>query len=128
MVLKGLPETFKPFAIHVTQIDDKLTFAEFKTKLRSYEDVESMRATGFGDDVMKARAHFGTKRAPEGLKDSGDMDIVCYRCGTRGHIARACPSKQWCNHCKSSTHNNASCRRKKQRDNTRKASEKTGDR
>ena len=43
MVLKGLPETFKPFAIHVTQTDDKLTSAEFKTKLRSYEDVESMR-------------------------------------------------------------------------------------
>ncbi len=126
MVLKGLPETFKPFAIHVTQVDDKLTFAEFKTKLRSYEDVESMRAAAFDDNVMKARVHFGKKSAPEGAKDGENMDIVCYRCGTRGHIARACPHKQWCNHCKSTTHTSASCRRKKQRDNARKASEITG--
>ncbi len=30
MVLKGLPETFKQFAIHITQTDDTITFAEFK--------------------------------------------------------------------------------------------------
>lgn len=49
MILKGLPKTFKPFAIHLTQTDDKLTFAELRTKLRSYEDVESMRTTAFED-------------------------------------------------------------------------------
>ncbi|KAJ8407053.1 hypothetical protein AAFF_G00287290 [Aldrovandia affinis] len=44
MILKGLPESFKPFAIHVTQSDVTVPFPEFKTKLRSYED-----------NVMKAR-------------------------------------------------------------------------
>ena len=36
MILKGLPESFKPFVIHVTQTDENLVFAEFKTKLRSF--------------------------------------------------------------------------------------------
>ncbi len=40
MVLKGLPESFKPFAIHVTQRDETISFAEFKTKSHSYEDTE----------------------------------------------------------------------------------------
>lgn len=34
MVLKGLPEPSKPFVIHVTQHDETILFAEFKTKLR----------------------------------------------------------------------------------------------
>lgn len=85
-MLKGLPETFRPFVIHVTQSEDKRTFAE-REKLRSYEDVENMRATVSEDNVMKARAQFGTK-------DSGNTDIVCYKCCTGGHIA--CSHKQWC--------------------------------
>lgn len=56
MVLKGLPESFKPFAIHVTQSDETITFAEFKTKLRSYEDIEKMRAPAAEDNVMAVRA------------------------------------------------------------------------
>ena len=38
MVLKGLPESFKPFTIHVTQRDETMQFSEFKTKLRSYRE------------------------------------------------------------------------------------------
>ncbi|XP_033984905.1 C-type lectin domain family 14 member A [Trematomus bernacchii] len=55
MVLKGLPESFKPFAIHITQIDRIISFAEFKTKLRSYEDTERMRTPPPEDNVMRAR-------------------------------------------------------------------------
>lgn len=51
---------FKPFAIHLSQTDDKITFAEFKTMLRSYEDVQNMCPTVSDDKVMKARAQFGT--------------------------------------------------------------------
>lgn len=50
MVLKGLPESFKPFTIYVTQRDETISFAEFKTKLRSYEDTEKMRAAGADDN------------------------------------------------------------------------------
>ncbi len=31
MILKGLPQSFKPFAIHITQSDQEISFAEFKT-------------------------------------------------------------------------------------------------
>lgn len=35
-------------------------------------------------------------------------------------------SKQWCNHCESHTHNNTSCRQKKQRDTAWKGYEESG--
>lgn len=56
MILKGLPESFKPFTTHVTQSDVTMTFAEFKMKLRCYEDTEKMHATATDDNVMKARS------------------------------------------------------------------------
>lgn len=106
MVLKGLPETFKPFAIHVSQRDDKWTFAEFKTRLRSYEDIENMRATVSEDNVMKARAQPGSKTAlaSTAVCGAGSTNIVCHRCGTKGHKARTCQRKQWCSQCRSTTH------------------------
>lgn len=46
----------KPFSVHVTQRDEKLTFAEFKTKLRSYDSTEKFAASGSGEDsVMKVK-------------------------------------------------------------------------
>ena len=70
MILKGLPESYKPFAIHTTQSSEELTFIQFKSKLRSYEETEKLDTKAKSDNVMKA-----------------DMSsIVCYGCGNRGHM------------------------------------------
>lgn len=88
--------------------------------------LKNMRTTASGDNVMKARAQFDMKSA---LADcaAGSMDIVCYRCGTKGHKPSTCQCKQWCSQCKSTTRRDATCRWRKQKDNARKVSKETGD-
>ncbi|KAL1279066.1 hypothetical protein QQF64_025739 [Cirrhinus molitorella] len=95
MVLKGLPESFKPFAIHVAHTDDKITFAEFKTKLRGFEETEKIKAADSSDSVMKTQGKPGRRPAKKNtrvwIKD--DTEIVCFKCGTKGHRARECRQK-----------------------------------
>ena len=128
MVLKGLPESFKPFTIHVTQRDETMQFSEFKTKLRSYEDTEKMRAAD--DNVMNVQQR---RARPAGAGDRGAgrtaAEVVCFRCGLRGHLARGCQRRLWCSHCKSTTHRDTTCRRKQRgdRDDARKVSGETED-
>lgn len=57
IVLKGLRESFKPFPIFITHSDDKMTFSEFKTKLRDCESTEKFNATSEDDSVMKTGSH-----------------------------------------------------------------------
>lgn len=54
VVLKGLPESFNPFAVHVTQCDETISVADIKAKLRSYEDTEKMWVAATGCNAMKA--------------------------------------------------------------------------
>lgn len=128
MVLKGLPESFKPFTIHVTQRDETISFAEFKTKLRSYEDTEKMRAAGADDNVMQVRQQ---RERPAGAGDRGAeraaAEVVCFKCGLKGHLARACQRRLWCSHCKSPTNPDTTCRwkQRRSRDNARKVSGET---
>ncbi|XP_056444787.1 uncharacterized protein LOC130381301 [Gadus chalcogrammus] len=56
-------------------------------------------------------------------KDNSEM--VCFKCGTKGHRAKACRQKTWCSFCRSSTHKDVTCRRKDRdrRDGVSKVSE-----
>ncbi len=124
MILKGLPDSFKPFAVHITQSDADITFAEFKTKLRNFESTENFHNSASEDNVMRASASTPEWKGRERLACS---EITSYNCGQNGHKARACPTpnqkRQWCSYCKSSTHRNENCRRKK-RDNVKQATDK----
>lgn len=129
MILKGLPESFKPFAIHVTHSDEKITFADFKTKLRSFEATEKL-STEPGDSVMKMQGRVGWRPAKTNTREryKDDTNIVCFKCGTKGHRAKECRQKTWCTHCRSDTHKDATCRRKEKdnknrRDDVNKVSE-----
>lgn len=128
MVLKGLPESFKPFAIHITHNEDNITFAEFKTKLRSFEATEKLTAAESSDNVMQTKTRAG--RAPNKSSarygSNEDADIICFKCGMKGHRAKACRRKTWCNSCKSDTHNDATCRRKNKQDGARKVADESG--
>ena len=129
MVLKGLPESFKPFAIHVSQSEEPVPFSEFKKKLRSYEDTEKMHAAAAaGDNVMGTQMRPNVQRASAGdRRGAGSVDAVCYRCGVRGHIAKVCDRQQWCDHCRSTTHRYAACRKRKQRrDDVQRVSKEDG--
>ena len=130
MFLKGLPESFKPFAIHVAHNDDSITFAEFKTKLRSFEATEKLTTAESSDNVMNTVARAGRRPAKSRARDrrNEDVDIVCFKCGMKGHQAKAHRRKMWCSHCKSDTHNDATCRRKDKKDGARKVADESSNR
>ncbi len=109
MILKGLPDSYKPFAIHTTQSSEELTFTQFKSKLRSYEETEKFDDKPKSDNVMKVDI----------------ASVTCYGCGNRGHIVRDCHQKgvpKWCSYHRSSTHSDQTCRRRK--DEAKQAAEK----
>ena len=112
MLLKGLPDSYKPFAVHVTQSTNAINFATFKSLLKSYEETEKFKTKTKTDQVMKADSPV----AP--LSNS----LTCYGCGRKGHILKDCPDKRkeetakWCSYHKSTTHSDSTCRRHQQKD------------
>lgn len=88
MVLKGLTDEYKPFSVHVTQTREVLTFAEFKTRLRSFEYTLRYRSRPRPDEVMTAKSF---KPKPKDKKYVFDGE--CFICEKVGHKARDCTSK-----------------------------------
>ncbi len=83
MILKGLPDSFKQFAIHITQSDADITFAEFKTKLRNFESTENFHNRASEDNVMRASASNPEWKGRERLACSG---VTCYNHGRKFHL------------------------------------------
>lgn len=71
MILKGLPESYKPFVVYTTQSSQEMTFMQFKSKLRRYEETEKFETKIKSDNVMKVDV----------------SSVTCYGCGKRGHFA-----------------------------------------
>ena len=82
MVLKGLPSIFNPFSIYVTHSSKVLTFSEFQTQLRSFEDTDKYHQNSNDDNVMKSTNSFS--------KISNE--VSCFKCNGKGHIAEICPT------------------------------------
>ena len=116
MMMKGLPEQYKPFCVVTTQ-NEVTEMSKFKVNLRSFEETERVRGGAFdGDDsssVMKAR--FGGGYRQGGGKQGNDGNRYRNRnnnkCRTAGHKARDC-KKKWCGFCNKSNHNESECRNK----------------
>ncbi|KAJ8369136.1 hypothetical protein SKAU_G00091640 [Synaphobranchus kaupii] len=105
MVMRGLPEKYKPFTLMMTHGDAELTLGQFKAKLRNFEaSEESAPATDeTGERVLKAQATPKKKPAKRFIRD-GDGErsgLVCWRCGGKGHRKDGCTKKVWCSFCKS---------------------------
>jgi hypothetical protein len=74
MILKGLPDSYKPFVVHITQSTSEVTFAMFKSQLKSYEETEKFNCKPKTDQVMKT----------ESPSFSASSYVTCYACGRKG--------------------------------------------
>ena len=75
MVLKGLPDEYKPFVVVVTQSAKEQNFTDFKVSLRSFEDTERARVSSPKDEsVMNVRAS-GSQN------ENQHRDFKCFKCG-----------------------------------------------
>ena len=110
MVVKGLPDEFKPFITVTNQAEDIVQgFQKFKLALRNFEDTEQARtksdskSTGRNNFIMKAQDYYHHKHQP-------NPNITCNNCGIFGHKSSECNkpkanhAKKLCSHCPSPTH------------------------
>ena len=116
-VLQGLPASYEPFDVYVNQTvrDKKLTFLEFKTMIRNFE--ENTKARGDVTDkmsVMKVQHNnqiwresdehnvrrrqndYSDKQQTFQYHDREERQVrgkmTCYNCGGEGHKFAECPT------------------------------------
>ncbi|XP_057684730.1 uncharacterized protein LOC130910793 [Corythoichthys intestinalis] len=71
----------------------------------------------------QARASKQTIKANACDRIKDDAELVCFKCGIKGHHAKSCRQKTWCSQCKTDTHKDTTCRCKDKPDRARKIAE-----
>jgi hypothetical protein len=102
MLLKGLPEEYKPFVVVHMQLDKQKTLIEFKAALHNYANTENLKSST--NQVMTA------SRKQQYSKHSQK----CLSCGKGGHNSSACriKSKLNCTYCHKPGHIESVCLKK----------------
>lgn len=111
MIMRGLPEKYKPFSLMVTHGSADMKLGEFKAKLRNFEAAEDTDTAidEAEERVLKARAR--PKREATSVPNT---ELACWRCGGRGHRKFQCQKKTvWCGFCRSSEHADQACNRRR---------------
>ena len=108
MILKGLPEDYKPFVVVHTQMETAKTLTEFKAALRTYASTEATR-TSVQHTAMTTKKHGHTSHT------TSPKTTQCLSCGKSGHNSRNCRSKAklHCTYCNKSGHTESVCFTKK---------------
>ena len=125
MILKGLPNQYKAFIVVVMQNEKAQTFQNFKVSLRNFEENEKCTSeNNVEPNTSIMRLNIGrnnsnnyNRNGNHHNKHKRNSNITCYSCGTPGHKSTECKLKQnintnrnWCGHCKSSSHSEKACR------------------
>lgn len=115
MLLKGLPESFRPFVVVHTQLDKVKTLTEFKAQLRNYASTEALRK----DNTSVLAARGATSTPPPSRGKTKHKPNHCTACGDKRHRVNMCPnkSKLTCNYCKKPFHCEKTCYIKKRDQN-----------
>ncbi|XP_034061612.1 uncharacterized protein LOC117539525 [Gymnodraco acuticeps] len=120
MVMRGLPEKYKPFTLMVTHGDSEVTLGQFKAKLRNFEASEDSASDEMSERVLRVQAATKRKPAKRFIPDGGGEHVgTCWRCGEKGHRKDDCRKKVWCSFCKSKGHTDKACTKKDRGDAAR---------
>ena len=106
MVLKGLPSSFKPFVVVITQQEKVMNFSDFKVSLRNDEENEKATCSGGGESSSILKVRFSGKqhqnnnpmsRGNNRHQDSNPQSSstrtpTCYTCNEPGHKYTECPN------------------------------------
>ena len=118
MILKGLPESFKPFVVVHTQLDKYKTLSAFKAALNNYSNTEAIRSTQEQSSAMASKTRKPTRVQSYNQKGT----VQCLSCGKTGHKSKdyRSKSKLQCQFCQRQGHVESVCFKRKQ--STAKAS------
>ena len=112
MLLKGLPELYKPFIVVHTQLDKYKTLVDFKAALTNYANTEALRKSS---SQSQSCVLSSTDKSFTNYSKKHKSSNECFSCGKTGHRSKECLSKDKlkCTYCKRNGHVESVCFKKK---------------